>query len=57
MRQRLGQFDLLLGGVSEIEIDPDGDEAHFRQCEALAVARRRLEKLSLAVIGYKQSSP
>lgn len=50
MRQRLGQFDLLLGGVSEIDMDATGEQVYSWQCEALAVARRRLQRLSLALI-------
>ena len=50
MKQRLDQFDLMLGGVGEIEIDSMGDESFTRQREALAAARHRLRRLSLAIV-------
>jgi hypothetical protein len=50
MMQRLGQFDLLLGGVGEINVDATGMEVYRHQHEALELARRRLQKLSLALV-------
>lgn len=51
MGQRLAQFGLLLGGVGDIDVAEDGDDTDTRkrQAAALAVARRRLQGLSLAL--------
>ena len=49
MNHRLDQFDLLLGGVGEIDMEVAGDEADSRQRDVLKVARRGLQRLSLAL--------
>ncbi len=50
MRQRLDHFDLLLGGVGEIDMDSGDEDADAPQREALEIVRTRLQKLTLAVV-------